>query len=158
MRLGVAGLTVIFATIEPALGQGQAARVGWLPVLTAPPASVPCRNDPVNAALRHAGIVRLVTLQSADSGGYRLISLGLNAKEVPVTLMASMGTEHARRGESESVNVFLDSDGSIVHGRRSAYTTGTPARLSEDRQLGLLPADTLAVRRLIAVLRQRCRI
>jgi hypothetical protein len=55
------------------------------------------------------------------------------------------------------VNVFFGTDGAIVRGRRSAFTTGTPARLSDDRQLGLLPADTLAARRLAAALRQRCR-
>jgi hypothetical protein len=81
----------------------------------------------------------------------------MNAKGGSVMLTAMMGTDQGRRGESESVHVFFDTNGSIIRGRRRAFTTGTPTRLSDDRQLGLLPADTLAVRRLDAALRQRCR-
>jgi hypothetical protein len=99
----------------------------------------------------------LVSFQSSDSSSHRLVSLGMNAKGGAVMLMAMMGTERGRRRESESVNVFFGTNGAIARGRRSAFTTGTPARLSDDRQLGLLAADTLAVRRLAAALRQRCR-
>jgi hypothetical protein len=81
----------------------------------------------------------------------------MNAKGGSVILMAMMGTDQGRRGESESVNVFFGTDGAIIRGGRRAFTTGTPARLSDDRQLGLLPADTLAVRHLDGALRQRCR-
>jgi len=159
MRHGITVLVVALATIAPAAGRAQAARVGRLPVLDLPPAGVStCRNDPVNAALERAGIARLVSLQSADSSSHRLVSLGVNAKGGAVMLMASMGTSQGRRGESESVSVFLASDGSIERGRRSAFTTGTPSRLDDDRQLGLLPEDTLAVRRLIAAFRQRCHV
>ena len=159
IRASVAVLAVALTMIAPTSSEAQAARVGRLPVLELPPADVgKCRNDPVNAALQRGGIARMVTVQSADSGSHRLISLGVNAKGGAVMLMASMGTSQGRRGESESVSVFLGGDGSITYGRRSAFTTGTPSRLSDDRQLGLLPEDTLAVRRLIAALRQRCRI
>jgi hypothetical protein len=126
--------------------------------LEAPPAGVgTCRNDPTNAALKHAGIARLLSLESNDASSHHLISLGLDAKGGAVMLMALMGTNQGRRGESESVDVFLGKDGSIVRGHRSAFTTGTPTRLSDDRQRGLLAADTLGIRRLIAALRQRCR-
>ena len=158
MRYVVAILVGALATIAPASAKAQAARIGRLPVLEAPsPIVGTCRDDPVNTALRRAGVARLVSLESADANGHRLISLGLTAKGKAVMLMALMGTRQGRRGESESVNVFLGSDGSVVRGRRSAFTTGAPTRLSDDRQLGLLASDTLAIRRLIAALRQRCR-
>jgi hypothetical protein len=158
MRHGVILLMVALATVEPTPGDAQAARVGRLPVLELPPPGVgTCRNSPVTAALQHEGITRLVSFQSSDSSSHRLVSLGMDAHGASVMLMAMMGTEQGRRGESESVNVFFGTDGAIVRGRRSAFTTGTPARLSDDRQLGLLPADTLAARRLAAALRQRCR-
>jgi hypothetical protein len=158
MRHSVILLAVTLATVTPASGDAQAARVGRLLVLELPSPGVgTCRNDPVTAALRREGVTRLVSFQSSDSSSHRLVSLGMNAKGGSVMLMAMMGTDQGRRGESESVNVFFGTDGAIVRGRRSAFTTGTPARLSDDRRLGLLPTDTAAVRRLVAALRQRCR-
>jgi hypothetical protein len=159
MRHSTAILVVALATSAPASSEAQAARIGRLPVLEAPPASVAaCRDDPVNTELRRAGIARLVSVESADSNRHHLVSLGLTAKGSPVMLMALMGTRQGRRGESETVSVFLGNDGSIVRGQRSAFTTGTPTRLRDDRQRGLLAADTLAIRRLIVALRQRCRV
>ena len=158
LRHSVVLLAIVIATGVPTSGRAQAARVGRLPVLELPPPGVgSCRNDPVTAALRQGGIARLISFQSSDSGRHRLVSLGMNANGGSVMLMAMMGTDQGRRGETESVNVFFGTDGAITRGRRSAFTTGTPARRSDDRQLGLLPADTLAVRRLDAALRQRCR-
>ena len=158
MRHAVIFLAVALATGAPTSGVAQAARVGRLPVLELPAPGVgTCRKDPVTAALQREGVTRLVSFQSSDSSSHRLVSLGMNATGGAVMLMAMMGTEQGRRGESESVNVFFGSDGEIARGRRTALTTGTPARLSDDRQLGLLAADTLAVRRLAAALRQRCR-
>ena len=158
MRHGVVLLAVALATVAPTSGDAQAARVGRLPVLELPAPGVgSCRNDPVTAALQREGVARLVSFQSSDSSSHRLVSLGMNAKGGAVMLMAMMGTDQGRRGESESVNVFFATDGAIARGRRSAFTTGTPARLGDDRQLGLLATDTLAVRRLATALRQRCR-
>jgi hypothetical protein len=157
MRRDVVLLSVVFAALGPPASGAQAARVGRLPVLELPrPGIGNCRNDPVSPALQQGGIARLITFQSSDSSGHRLISLGTDAKRRSVMLMAMMGTKEGRRGETESVNVFFGNDGAITRGTRSASTTGTPARLSDDRQLGLLPADTLAVRRLEAALRRRC--
>lgn len=62
-----------------------------------------------------------------------------------------------RRGETETVTASFGPRGTVVRGSRSAFTTGTPARLSEDRNLALLPADTAGARRLADVLRIRCR-
>jgi hypothetical protein len=158
MRQGVLLFAVGLATVAPTSGDAQPAGVGRLPVLELPAPGVgTCRNDPLTAALQRQGVTRLVSFQSADSNSHRLISLAMNAKGGPIMLMAMMGTEQGRRGETESVNVFFGTDGAITRGRRSAFTSGTPARLSDDRQLGLLAADTLAVRRLAAALRQRCR-
>jgi hypothetical protein len=158
MRHAVLCLAVAIATVASTSGAAQAARIGRLPVLEVPTPGVgSCRSDPVTAALQREGITRLVSFQSSDSSRHRLVSLGMNAKGGSVMLMAMMGTDQGRRGESESVHVFFDTNGAIIRGRRRAFTTGTPTRLNDDRQIGLLPADTLAVRRLDAALRQRCR-
>ncbi len=70
--------------------------------------------------------------------------------------MAVMGTDEGRRGEAEYVSVFFGADGVVTRGQRRAFTTGTPAERSDDRELGLLAADTVAIRRLEAELRERC--
>lgn len=158
MRNRLILLAAILATIVSRRDDAQAARVGRLPLFDPPPAgSGICRSDPVSAALQRDGIVRLISFQSSDSTAHRLVSLGMNARGAPVMLMTMMGTEHGRRGETESVNVFFGGDGVVARGRRRAFTTGTPTRLSDDRQLGLLPADSLAAQHLVAALRQRCR-
>jgi hypothetical protein len=151
-------LAVALVLVAPARGDAQAARVGRLPVLEVPSAHVgTCRNDPITPDLRREGLARLVSFQAGDSMNHRLVSLGLDAKGGAVMLMAMMGTERGRRGESETVNAFFGHDGAIIRGSRSAFTTGVPASRADDRELGLLPADTLAVQRLVAALRQRCR-
>jgi hypothetical protein len=100
-------LLVGLAMVSPTVAVAQAAPIGRLPVLTLPPAGVgSCRNDPVTPALQRAGITRLVSFQSTDSSGHRLISLGMRGDGGAVMLMATMGTVEGRRGESESVNVF----------------------------------------------------
>ena len=158
MRHGIVALTIVITMVAPTSSDAQAVRVGRLPVLELPPPGVgSCRNDPVTPPLQREGITRLISFQSADSSRHRLMSLGMNARGGSVVLMAMMGTNQGRRGETESVSVFFDADGTITRGRRSAFSTGTPARLSDDRQLGLLPSDTLAVRHLDVALRQRCR-
>jgi hypothetical protein len=157
MSYTVVRLAFTLSILAPSAAEAQAARVGRLPVLELPPAGVgTCRSDPVTPALQREGIARMISFQSSDSSGHRLISLGLNVKGASVMLMAMMGTEQGRRGETESVNAFFDRNGITVRGRRSAFTTGMPARRSDDRQLDLLPADTLALHRLDIALRQRC--
>ena len=150
-------LAVGFAA-APIRGHAQAARVDRLPVLELhTPGVGECRNDPATPALRRDGVARIVTFQSSDSTRHRLVSLGMDAKGRSILLMAIMGTTQGRRGESETVQVSFAPDGAIVRGRRSAFTTGTPARRSDDRHLGLLPTDSMAIHRLDAALRQRCR-
>jgi hypothetical protein len=157
MRYVVILFAAALATVASTSGDAQAARIGRLPVLGLPfPGGGSCRDESVTAALQRDGVTRLISFQSSDSSGHRLISLGMSAKGGSVMLMAMMGTDQGRRGEAESVNVFFGTDGAITRGRRSAFTSGTPARLSDDRQSGLQPADTLAVRRLDAALRRRC--
>ncbi len=43
----------------------------------------------------------------------------------------------------------------LARGRRTAFTSGTPASLTEDRHAGFLPADTAMVKALAAAIRQR---
>jgi hypothetical protein len=98
----------------------------------------------------------MVSFTSSDSASHHLVSLGMDAKGAPVMLMATIGTRQGRRSESESVSAFFGAHAAVVRGRRSAFTTGSPARLSDDSQLALLPADTAAAQRLAGILRQRC--
>jgi hypothetical protein len=150
-------IAVALAVVAPARGVAQAAFAGRLPLLELPSAGVgSCRNDPITPDLRREGLARLVSFRAGDSTIHRLVSLGLDARGGIVMLMAMMGTERGRRGESETVNAFFCRDGAIVRGTRRAFTTGVPARRDDDRELGLLPADTLAVQRLAAALRRRC--
>lgn len=152
-------LTIGALAAAPVAVDAQVARVGRLPVLELPPAPIGrCRTDPVNAALQRDGIVRLISFTSRDSASHRLVSLGMDAKGAPVMLMAMMGTAERRRGETESVNISFGPAGNVVQGSRSAFTTGTPARFSEDRQLALLPTDTVRALRLADAMRQRCRV
>ena len=72
-------------------------------------------------------------------------------------LMVMMSTHDARRGEGESVTVFFGDDDAIVRGDRSAYTTGMPARRSDDRRLGLLPTDSAQVQAMARALVRVCR-
>jgi hypothetical protein len=158
MRCTILYLTGILAACAPASASAQAARVGRLPVLEAPrDGAGACRADPVTPALQRAGIARIISYQSVDSNSHRLVSLGIDAAGNTIMLMAMTGTKNGRRGETESVSVFFGRDGTIIRGDRRAFTTGTPTRLSDDRQLGLLRTDTLAIRRLDAALRRRCR-
>lgn len=158
MRNGLLCLAVILGMLAPVPGRAQAARVGRLPVLEPPRAGVgSCRNNLLTGALRQGGLDRMINYRAADSNWHRLITLSLNVRGEPVMLMATMGTKDGRRGESETVGVNFGPGGTIERGRRSATTTGMPARVSDDRQLGLLPGDTLAARRLETALRQRCR-
>ena len=77
-------------------------------------------------------------------------SEGLTKAERELVVVATSAANHC--------TYCIVAHGAILRGRRNAFTTGTPARRSDDSQLGLLPADTLAVRRLAAALRERCRV
>lgn len=156
MRLGAPLFALGLAALAPSRSDAQAARVGRLPVLELPsPGIGSCRNEAAPAALQRQGIARMLSFHTTDSS--RLITLGVRANGGPVMLMAMMSTDQGRRGEGESVDAFFRDDSTILTGRRRAFTTGMPSRLSDDRQLGLLPGDTLAVRRLATALRKRCR-
>ena len=158
MRRAVSVLAIGVMMAAPNGIRAQQARVGRLPVLELPPTGIgTCRTDPVNTALRRGGITRMISFTSSDSTSHHLVSLGLDSNGRPVMLMAMMGDRQKRRGESESVSVSFGPEGTVVRGRRSAFTSGTPARLSDDRQLALFPADTIVARRLADALRLRCR-
>jgi hypothetical protein len=92
-----------------------------------------------------------------DSSSHRLQSIGVDKNGAPIMLTALMGTRHARRGESETVTVFFGGNGAVIRGERMAFTTGTPARLSDDQKgLALFPTDTAAAIALARALRLRC--
>ena len=155
MRHAVSILVVALAVSAPVSAQTQPARVGRLPILELPAAGAGSCQTQGAGAFRMVGIARMIIYQTKDSS--HVISLGVNAKGVPIVLMAAMGTDSARRGESESVQVSFDSTGAIANGRRRAFTSGTPAHLGDDKQVDLLPGDTAAIKRLTTAIRQRCR-
>lgn len=134
----------------------QAARIGRLSVLAPLPPSVKtCTRVVTSGELRRQGITRIfdVTEVPAD----RHLSFGVDDAGTPHMLMAMMGTNEARRRESESVFAFLGPNGSIARGWRTAMTSGVPARIGDDRRSGLLPADTSQIKALIRALRRICR-
>jgi hypothetical protein len=144
----LAGLVVVARDAS-----AQPARLGRLPVLAAPPSTARCVVRPTSGDLLQSGIVRLLDIQFPAKD--RLLSLGLDAKRRPRFLMAMMSTQEGRRREGESVNVFFDDAGRLTHGRHDAYTTGVPARLSDDRSGGLLPGDSAQI---VAVARTLLRL
>jgi hypothetical protein len=148
---------VVVLGAAPAIANAQAARIGRLPVLQLPNAGGTCRLDAANAELRRSGIAQMLSFTTSDSNSHRLVSLGVSVSGAPVILTAMMGAKEDRRGETESVEAWFDRTGRVWHGRRNAFTTGTPARLADDRHIGLLAADTLAAQRLAAALVKRCR-
>ena len=149
---------VIIATVVasfPLRGAAQPARVGRLPVLGTLARGALCNTMPITAELRSSGVGRLFNVE--EPGRPRLLTVGVTAAGKPFVLMAMMSTRQGRRGEGESVSVFFGSDGRVRAGDRTAYTTGIPARGSDDRQLGLLPTDSAQAKSLARALVRLCR-
>ena len=139
----------------PQQGVAQAARIGRLPVLATPAAGARCATMPVTPELRSSGIARLFNIE--ELGHPRLLTLGVSTADKPLMLMAMMSTRQERRSEGESVSVFFGGDARILSGHRTAYTTGIPARSSDDSTLGLLPTDSTEAMSLVRALLQLCR-
>lgn len=100
-----------------------------------------CQPMPTNAALRRSGVVSGTMVR--DTAGGRMMTLSLGVRGDPRHLLVLISDDTGgTRHEIETVSVGFDSAGRVVLGSRSAGTVGTPARLSEDRRSGLLPADT----------------
>lgn len=149
-------VAVAFLAIAlPALSRAQAARVGRLALLAAPADRATCTATPATAALRKSGIVRIFNVEEPSHP--RLLSMGVTAAGEPYMLRIMMSTRDDRRREGESVTVFFGKNGVITHGDRSAYTGGTPARRSEDRQSGLLPTDSAQAHAMARALVRLCR-
>ena len=148
---------VIVAVVAslPVQAVAQVARVGRLPILATPAAGARCTTMPVAPELRSSGIARLFNVR--ELGHPRLLTLGVSGADKPLMLMAMMSTRQERRSEGESVSVLFGSDARIRSGDRRAYTTGVPARSSDDRTLGLLPTDSMQALSLVRALLQLCR-
>jgi hypothetical protein len=133
------------------------AQIGRLPLLAALPAAEgACRSGAmVTNALRPSGITRLVNFNGGTPS--RLVAVGMDSLRRPVhlTVMASVPAGATRR-EGESVSIFFTPTGVVRTGSRRYFTTGTPASLSDDRQSGLLPADTAPAFALAQAVVQRC--
>ena len=128
------------ALCTPALSHAQAARIGRLPLLDAVPKRHACGDADATRDLRASGIVRVIMLTDSVTG--RLVSVSVDRRNRPAYLMAMMGTRQDRRGESETISVHFR-DGRPIHGDRSAFTSGTPSRLSDDRRGPLFAQDTV---------------
>ena len=139
----------------PLRGAAQPARVGRLPVLGTPARGAVCETMPITAELRSSGVARLFKVE--EPGRARLLTVGVTAAGKTSMVMAMMSTRQGRRREGESVTVFFGSDGRVRSGNRTAYTTGIPARSSDDKQLGLLPADSAQAKSLARALLRLCR-
>ena len=93
-----------------------------------------------------------------DSSSGRLITLGTAPSGQPRILMVLVGDSTGpRRREAESVSVFFTPDGRVERGSRMAFTSGIPARSSEARNSGLLPADSARAVSLARAVGDRCR-
>jgi hypothetical protein len=149
----LANLAVVAALAGPC--GAQAARIGRLPVLQPLSSNVrACTSGVTPGELQRQHISRIFDVTEAPTG--RHLSLGVDDAGTPRALTAMLGTREARRGESESVFVFLGPNGSIVRGWRTAMTGGVPARVDEDRRSGLLPGDTSQIKALVRALRRIC--
>jgi len=151
--LGVAGVLSLLASA----GRAQTPippEIGRLPVLDALPSGGACKIAPGNQALLRQGIARVVMF--TDTATNRMVSVGVDAERRPRTLSAFASKRQAKRGETETVFATLDARGQVVRGNRSYFTTGVPARLSDDRKAGLLPADSARAFRLARALLRRC--
>lgn len=80
---------------------------------------------------------------------------------IGVVLACTGATARARpmtpsKSEGESLHASFIESGHVGRGERSYTTMGMPARMSEDRHRGLLPADTAKVERLARAVLKRC--
>lgn len=128
--------------------------IGRLPVLDSLPSGGACKVAPANQALRRLGIERVVMLTDSSTG--RMVSVSLDAASHPRSLSAFARRRQGTRGETESVFVTFDMRGRVVRGDRAYFTTGTPARRSDDRKAGLLPADSTRAVQLAGAIQRRC--
>lgn len=145
---------VFLAALAAPSAVAQPARIGRLSLLDSLSTRYSCKDVPPPSALLEAGVRRLVFV--TDSAGRRLLTLGVDQQRRPVYFDASMGTQAGRRGESERIAVHFER-GRISQGQRTAITTGTPARLSDDRTGPLFAQDTARVMTLSQQILRRCR-
>lgn len=151
--LGLAGALALSASAGRAQTPAPP-EIGRFPVLDALPPSGACKVSPGNQALLRQGIARVVMF--TDTATHRMVSVGVDAERRPRTVSAFSSKRQGKRGETETVFVTIDVRGRIVRGDRSYFTTGVPARLSDDRKAGLLPADSARALRLARALLRRC--
>lgn len=128
--------------------------IGRFPVLDTLPPGGACTIAPGNQALLRQGIARVVMF--TDTATNRMVSVSVDAERRPRTLSAFASKQQGKRGETEAVFVTIDARGHVVRGDRSYFTTGVPARLSDDRKAGLLAADSARAVQLAHAVQRRC--
>jgi hypothetical protein len=150
-------LLIASLACAPMVLRAQAANISRLPLLDPLPKTAFCRTD-TSAALAQSGIAKLFTIQLSDASSHRAISVGISSAGAPVNLTSIMGAKDGEKGASETLSAFFGSTGHVQRGTRHAYTVGFPSKVSEDHKEGLLASDTAAAERLVAAVRQRCRV
>jgi hypothetical protein len=153
MRRSLVALFLILALLRRS--HAQAAPVGRLRLLDPPGEQARCVRHQTSEALRRSGIDQIFNVE--ERGPRHLLSLGVTPHNTARLLMVAASTVQARRREGESISVLFGEDGAIIRGERSAFTTGTPARRSDDRKLGLFPRDSAQVFALVRAIRTLCR-
>ena len=151
MRLS---LICTLLVLVPNDGHAQAARIGRLPLLDTLSARLACVSAAPTAFLRETGTARILMLTDSATG--RVLTVGVAADRRPLYFQSMMGTSENRRRESESITATFRR-GKVTSGDRSAFTGGTPARLSDDRRSGLLASDTSLIAKLAPEVVRRCR-
>jgi hypothetical protein len=135
----------------------RAPQIGRLPIL-APlgPGTGDCRSSAAPPELRNEGIVRM-TMLVLDGTPSRMLAVSTNLRGGIAMFSAFYSVPAGpRRREGEHVMALFAPSGSLRSGTRSYYTTGTPARLSEDRSAPLSPRDAVAALALAKAVLARC--
>jgi hypothetical protein len=105
--------------------------------------------------MKRLGVSQMMTLTVGKPS--RSVIVSVDERRQPKYMMVMMGRPiPPTKSENESLTAFFSASGEIVRGSRLYFTAGTPARMSEDRHGGLLPADTGKIVSLAKAVIARC--
>jgi len=143
--------------LVPLVTMAQAAPgIGRLPLLAdLPPSGGVCKVANANSGMQREGMVRLTMWHGGSPE--RLISVSTDRARLPrsLSIMSSVPAG-PKRHEGESLFALVDTGGHVSRGNRNYFTTGVPARMSEDRRGGLFPGDSTQILGLAGAVLARC--
>jgi hypothetical protein len=145
-------LTVVLLGCTAATAHAQ---IGTIPLFDSLPAAGKCEQFPGNAQMKGLGESRMT--QFSGTQPRRTISVGLDERGRPkhVWIMAGRPISPSK-SESETVMAFFTDAGRVARGDRHYFTTGTPARMSEDRSGGLFASDSAKIQQVVKAVIARC--